>query len=294
MSAPAISVVLPTYNGSRYLAEAIDSCLCQTFTNWELIIVDDASTDATHDISDGYVKRDSRIRYIRSEINMKLPGALNIGFTHALGNFFTWTSDDNLCEPRWLSRLMEMMQSRSDIDIVYTDYALIDENGRVTTEQVTVKKPCYLVLGNIIGPSFLYRREVHEQLSGFDEALFLVEDYDFWLRASICFRMQAVHEVLYRYRIHGGSLTAQRQIDISLAHEKLILIRIGSMHWLTPRCRALGLIKASRMARARCDWNTANAILLSALRAAPITTSLIIVKMLRYGPDVIYRLPLDE
>jgi glycosyltransferase involved in cell wall biosynthesis len=97
--APLVSIILPTYNGSQYLSEAIESCLHQTYENWELILVDDCSTDATPQIIGRYVGRDPRIRSIRHASNKKLPEALNTGHAAAQGEYLMWTSDDNRLLP---------------------------------------------------------------------------------------------------------------------------------------------------------------------------------------------------
>ena len=90
---PKVSIVLPTYNGARYLKSSVESCLNQTHKNIELVIVDDCSTDETPDIVRSY--NDPRIRYVRNETNQRLPRSLNIGFALATGDYLTWTSDDN-------------------------------------------------------------------------------------------------------------------------------------------------------------------------------------------------------
>ena len=87
MTLPVVSIVLPTYNGSTYLGEAIESCLAQTYPAWELIIVDDCSTDATPALLAQYAARDQRIRVIRHEENRKVPGALNTGHAAARGSY---------------------------------------------------------------------------------------------------------------------------------------------------------------------------------------------------------------
>ena len=91
-----ISIVLPTYNGEQYISQSIDSILKQTFPDWELIIVNDCSTDHTLEIVKQYAEKDHRIKIVNNSINKKLPSSLNIGFQHSCGNFLTWTSDDNL------------------------------------------------------------------------------------------------------------------------------------------------------------------------------------------------------
>lgn len=294
MANPVISIVLPTFNGSKYLEEAVLSCRCQTFCDWELIIVDDASTDSTPDIISRLIREDSRIRVVRHETNRKLPSALNTGFSLARGEFLTWTSDDNCYEPESLSKMLECLSAYPDIGIVYTDFSLIDEKSEITTTLVVVKDPCHLTYCNIIGPNFLYRRVVHEVLLGYDEGLFLVEDYDFWLRASIHFQMMPLHEVLYRYRLHDSSLTVQKREEIALAHEKAFLRSINNMTWMSRKDRVLGLIHASRLARSRNDWSGANNILMKAICLAPFLAGVIILRMLLCGLNVMYRIPLDD
>lgn len=87
---PEISIVLPTYNGEKYLKQSIESILGQTYTDWELIVVNDCSTDSTQEIIDFYRKKDTRIRTIFNYTNQKLPESLNIGFREAKGEYFTW------------------------------------------------------------------------------------------------------------------------------------------------------------------------------------------------------------
>lgn len=96
---PKISIILPTYNGQQYIGEAIESIIEQTFQDWELIIVDDCSSDNTLDIIRKYEKQDLRIKVIHNDVNKKLPASLNIGFKYAKGMYLTWTSDDNMYLP---------------------------------------------------------------------------------------------------------------------------------------------------------------------------------------------------
>ncbi|MFT5212615.1 MAG: glycosyltransferase involved in cell wall biosynthesis, partial [Patiriisocius sp.] len=99
MSNPFVSIILPVYNGEKYLSKSIESCLNQTYRNIELIIVNDCSTDKTLEIVDGYLKLDSRIKVLTNSANKRLPASLNIGHLQAQGDYITWTSDDNLYLP---------------------------------------------------------------------------------------------------------------------------------------------------------------------------------------------------
>ena len=210
-----ISIVLPTYNGSRYIQYAVDSILKQTYTDIELIIVDDCSTDDTGAIVDEMAKKSKRIRIIHNEINKKLPASLNIGFENAHGDYFTWTSDDNLYKSNALEIMLRSLKENPDTDIVYAMYDKIDSEGNLiaaSASQGNKEKNNYI--HNWVGACFLYKREVHTQLHGYDENLFLVEDYDFWLRAARYFNYQKINQSLYQYRVHANSLTSTRNQEI--------------------------------------------------------------------------------
>src|SRR5437870_4846053 len=94
-----VTIVLPVYNGQTYLRQSIESCLKQTHRNFELVVVDDCSTDNSPSIITEYARQDSRIISIRNTTNRRLPGALNVGFAASTGDFLTWTSDDNYYAP---------------------------------------------------------------------------------------------------------------------------------------------------------------------------------------------------
>ncbi|WP_324826684.1 glycosyltransferase family 2 protein [Qipengyuania zhejiangensis] len=238
--APAISVVLPVYNGERFLRAALDSILGQTFTDFELIAVDDCSTDDSPAILADYAARDDRLRIITQPANCKLPASLNAGFAQARGSWWTWTSDDNVLRPEMLEVLVAERDRAPQADVIYSDYRIIDERGE-SRSLVTVGTRDDLVMENAVGCSFLYRRSVDEALGGYDETLFGVEDYDFWLRAAQKgFVFHPVHRELYLYRRHGGSLTDQRARAIKTLVADLLMDHIDSID--LPRRRAQALL----------------------------------------------------
>ena len=265
---PLVSIVLPTYNGSRYLDQAVQSCLNQTYTDWELIIVDDASTDDTPARIADYLAEDGRIRSLRHETNRKLPGALNTGFSLTKGDYLTWTSDDNGYRPKAIAEMVAFLESCQDVDVVYTDYSEIDQEGRVL-KKITIKDPEVLLRYNAIGPCFLYRRNVHETVGGYDDNLFLAEDYDFWLRASVLFRLQPLHKDLYLYRSHSDSLTAKEKERIQLPTERALASNLPHMHWAGATARAQACLRLARQARARDAWLVALEYYLLSLRYVP-------------------------
>lgn len=204
-----ISIILPVFNGEQFLEEAIKSCLKQTYKNFELIIVNDCSTDSSLKIANKYKAKDDRIFVISNSENKNLPASLNIGHALAKGEYITWTSDDNILKPFFLQNLFSKI-FETDFDIVYSNFDILLEDG--TLKRTHFAEPVsHLLFGNIIGASFLYKREVFINLKGYDEDLHTLEDYDFWLRASTQFSFYYLKKNLYQYRLHGQSLTRSIQ-----------------------------------------------------------------------------------
>lgn len=209
-----VSIVLPTYNGKDFLRKSIESCLNQTYTNIELIIINDCSIDATEQIILSYT--DSRIKYIKNETNQRLPKSLNIGFENALGDYLTWTSDDNFFDIRAVEKMVLELESQK-VDLVCASYFTIDNNGAITGKR-SVGKQADVLIDNVVKACFLYKKEVHQKLNGYNPTLFLVEDYDFWIRATYeNYKFYQLSEKLYYYRFHDNSLTETRRNDISKA-----------------------------------------------------------------------------
>lgn len=216
-----VSIVLPTYNGKKYIEKSIKSIIGQTYEDIELIVVDDCSTDGTDVLLDAYAKKDLRIHVIHNEVNKKLPASLNIGFSIARGEYFTWTSDDNYYTLDAIEEMVNYLKEHSDTALVYADFRMVDENDVVIKEVIHEKKTD-LYGGNCVGACFLYKRKVHEVLKGYNEKLFLVEDYDFWLRAGLKFKLGVLNKKLYFYRVHEESLTGTRKQEIIKRTDNLL------------------------------------------------------------------------
>lgn len=219
---PKVSVVLPTYNGEKYIRESIDSIIGQTFMDWELIIVNDCSTDHTSQIVREYEKKDGRIRVIDNPENKKLPESLNIGFRNAVGEYLTWTSDDNMYLPSAFGRMKEYLEKHPQEYMVCAGMNWIDEEG-----QFLRKHPEYsnwaMMLNDCVGACFLYKRKVIEEVGEYDPKMFLVEDYEYWLRILFKYgNIAYMGEVLYLYRSHNESLTQMKTTEI---HKQLLKLR---------------------------------------------------------------------
>jgi hypothetical protein len=203
-----VSVVLPVYNGARYLAHALETCLEQTHARLELIVVDDASTDATPEIIASFARADARLVALRNPENLRLPGALNVGFARARGALLTWTSHDNFLHPAALEVLARYLQSWPDVDFVYSDYTRIMPDGRAYVQPTY--PPWRFRDWNVVGAYFLFRRAVWDVTGEFRRQLEFVEDYDYWVRAAKRFRLMRLHEPgYYHYREHDESMSSR-------------------------------------------------------------------------------------
>ncbi|MCI2228385.1 glycosyltransferase [Polaribacter sp. MSW13] len=205
MNNPIISIILPVYNGEKYLSQSIESCLNQTYKNIELIIVNDCSTDTSLAIAEKYQKKDNRIKIINNTANKKLPASLNIGHKTAVGDFFTWTSDDNLYLPNAIELMFNCIVDQK-VDFVYADFIQINDEGK-ELRVFKLEQPEELIWRNVVGACFMYSKKVYVENKGYNESLFMVEDYDFWLRGFMEFKFYHINEVVYKYRIHQDSLT---------------------------------------------------------------------------------------
>lgn len=208
-----ISIVLPVFNGEKYLRESIDSVVSQTYPEWELLILDDCSTDRSAQIAKEYCEKDGRIHYFRNEKNLRLPRNLNRGFYLARGAYLTWTSDDNRFRPTALEKMLLSLMN-SGAGFAFASCRIIDENGKeIEYISVNEKSPKLIVGSNTVGACFLYTREVYEAVGEYDPELELVEDYDYWQRILSRFEAVPIPEILYDYRWHDGALTSTMRKD---------------------------------------------------------------------------------
>ncbi len=234
-----VSIVLPVYNGGEVLKESIKSVLGQTYKNFELIVVNDGSTDKSLEIAKAFAKTDSRIKIINQE-NKKLPTALSVGFRHAKGEFFTWTSADNIMLKDCLQIMVSDIQKKPDVSMVYGNMRLIDGRGRIKRGRGWFEKP--MLSGNVhfpkdtralntyanntIGAAFLYRAEAAYILGDYSKHKTNLEDYDYWMRMNSLLKIDHIDEEkpIYLYRIHEDSLTAHdRELGITKNRYKLMV-----------------------------------------------------------------------
>lgn len=220
-----ISIVLPVYNGEKYLKESIESVIAQTYKVWELLILDDCSTDNSAEIAKEYEKRDDRIHYYRNEKNLRLPRNLNKGFSLAKGNYLTWTSDDNRFRPQALEKMHAALVSDEKAQFVFASCRIIDGTGKEIEYIMVNESSKKRIMGmNSVGACFMYTRKAYEEVGEYDPKLTLVEDFDYWQRLYAKFGAVVISDILYEYRWHDGALTSTMKKDVfNRTLEKVLL-----------------------------------------------------------------------
>ena len=205
---PQISILMPAYNAALYLIEAIESMLNQTFTDFELLILDDCSTDNTEEIVNAF--QDKRIYYIRQEKNLGLANNLNVGLKLAKGKYIARMDGDDISYPDRLQIQYDFLEKHPEIDLCSCGLEMFGKDNQVwirerDPEQVKITMMFY---SPVLHATSMWRRESFEKHNlYYNQDAFPAEDYDLWARAIFHCTLVNIPQVLYKYRIHGVQVT---------------------------------------------------------------------------------------
>lgn len=203
---PKVSIVIPTFNTGRYVLDAIDSVLEQTYPNVELIVVDDGSTDDTPELLAQHPGSFTRFR----QTNAGQSAAMNFGWTHSTGELLGYLSADDLLHRNAIESIVAFLRDKPEAVLAYPDFCVIDEHSKHVR---TVETPNYeerLLVANfqcLPGPGALFRREVWERTGGWNAGLKNIPDMDYFLRLCQYGPFVRVPVALADFRIHSGSTT---------------------------------------------------------------------------------------
>jgi len=211
MATPLLSVVLPAYNAEAYLEPAVRSVLQQSFREFELIVIDDGSTDRTGDLLGNF--DDRRLRVIRHGRNAGLIAGLNEGIGASRGRYIARMDADDICEPSRFQRQIDCLETNPEIGVLGTAIRVIDEQGRpgaafvmpVTPTDVEWAMP---ILCPLAHPSVMMRTELVKRAEGYSPAALHAEDYDLWCRLSRLTQVANLREPLVSVRKHAASVTS--------------------------------------------------------------------------------------
>lgn len=207
---PLVSVVMATYNMSRYLPLAVRSVLAQTYENIELLIVDDGSTDDTAKVVEPFLD-DPRVKY-RIQENKGQASAKNHGIRESSGEYIAFLDADDMWAPEKIDLQLPVFSRSETLGVVYSRLAYIDENGtqlKVSDEELfrgRVSGP--LLIRNFVGfGTSVVRKECFDRLGGFKEQIRMGIDYDLWLRFSTQYEFDYVDRPLLYYRVWSGQMS---------------------------------------------------------------------------------------
>jgi cellulose synthase/poly-beta-1,6-N-acetylglucosamine synthase-like glycosyltransferase len=250
ITAPTVSVVMGAYNGAATLRDAVRSVLSQEGVDFEFIIVDDGSTDASPAILEQLSRADRRIRVIRQE-NLGLTRALIRGCAEASGRFIARQDCDDLSLPGKLKKQLQAIEGRTDVALVSCGTRFVGPNGELLYEISTAEGDAtegLLTLDpqRLRGPaghgSTLFRRDLYERVGGYREQFYLAQDLDLWTRLVEHGRHLVIPDVLYQVTVAIGSISSLQR-DRQVACASVILE--------CARMRRAGLTEAPALARAR-------------------------------------------
>lgn len=228
MGNPLISIVMVNYNHEESIGESIESVIAQTWQNWELIIVDDGSTDSSPEIIKEYAQKDSRILPVLQAENNHICVATNIGLSKVRGEFVARLDSDDIWQPQKLEKQIQYMREHPEGSLCFTKLDIIDEKGRNINQDNPVLYDIYngrqegkkgwirhfFYYGNtLIQSTLLMKREVLDTIGGFNLAYMQGHDFDFFTRAILKYDFIFLEEPLVKYRRASQQNSAWNEIN---------------------------------------------------------------------------------
>jgi hypothetical protein len=242
MSTPKVTVLMSVYNAERFVAQAVDSVLSQTFTNFEFLIFEDRSTDSSRDILRSY--DDPRIRLVENTENLGLTRNLAAGMTMARGEFIARMDADDVCVPTRLEQQLAYLDAHPDVSVLGSAVTFFDESGKEFVAHQPLEHEeikCTLFYGfTMLHPSVMMRKDDFEKHGlNYDPAFRVSQDHDLWTRAIRVLRFSNLYEPLLQMREHPGKIGRTRkplQQEFSDLIRRRQLLELGIMptpHQLT-------------------------------------------------------------
>lgn len=279
---PQVSVLMSCYNGSSWLREAIDSVLAQTFGDFELILIDDGSTDNTWEIIKSYSLIDARIIAI-SKLNSGLADSLNVGLAKARGAWIARLDQDDLCEPTRLSEQINFIRNNDDVVLLGTGFHEIDETGKIvrthtypTGHRILAR---HLERSQRFFPhsSAFYRADIARLVGGYNFRIRWADDWRLWLELSLRGKIATIPKALVRIRKHSNQMSLEgngrMQLCDAIASSSCHFLRKAGFEdpsvgvnidkWIEFRNWVECKVEKEGIFERRSTWSTARAIYIS-------------------------------
>jgi glycosyltransferase involved in cell wall biosynthesis len=225
---PKVSVIIITYNRAGLLVKAITSVLSQSYSNFELIIIDDASIDNTKELVVGLMKQDQRIKYFKNEVNLDIAKSRNRGVSLAGGEYIAMLdSDDYWLDNNKLSKQVVYLENNLEVGLVGTAIRCENEKGLVIKEDIFATddakiRSLMLWKNQVAQSSVLFRKLSYIKAGGYDETLNIGEDYDLWLKIGRDFKLANLTDVTVAYLIHSKGRTKEQKFKTIIATDKIV------------------------------------------------------------------------
>lgn len=228
---PKVSIIVPIYDGSNYMQEAINSALAQIYKNTEIIVVNDGSTDNTDEVARSY---GDKIRYFKKE-NGGVSSALNLALREMKGEYFSWLSHDDLYKPEKIEKQIKYLSTLENKNVIlYSDYERIDERSKIIGvakldhKMLQLKREYSLLRGCVNGITLLIPKKAFDEYGFFNEKLKCIQDYELWNKMMNTYEFMHMPIVLAKYRIHGFQ-DSQKSPNVAIEGDSLWINMIDSL-----------------------------------------------------------------
>lgn len=239
-----VSIILPTYNGAKWISKAIESVMSQSLSDWELIVIIDGSIDNTLEITNRYAVRDSRIIVMTNDINLGLVKTLNKGISEANGEYIARIDDDDIwIDKDKLKKQIEFLNNNHDYGLVGTDFEIFSENNKLN-KYFVIKITDADIRRNILSfnpfchSSIVFRKDILKKIGQYNDKLKYTEDWDLWLRIGSVTMMRNISDVTVQYLNRNGMSKKNTKIRQIMYHLRLIF-----KYWFKYPNKIIALLK---------------------------------------------------
>jgi glycosyltransferase involved in cell wall biosynthesis len=254
---PKVSVIIPVYNGGEFLSKAMESVIAQTYSDWQIVAVNDGSTDNSLEILRMYEHRLPSKIHIVSQKNSGASSARNRGIIESKGEYIAFLDSDDSWLPEKLEKQVEFLESNKELGLVYSDCYIIDNGSNMEENTYLCRTKPFrgnifseLVYNNFIPTStVLVRRKVLDKVGLFNPVLRISQDYDLWLRLAEIYSVDFINQPLAKYRFHNEGIS--KNVELMIAEDFQIL-----EYWLNKRPELRAELKSEiKEKRARLHYH---------------------------------------
>lgn len=223
-----VSIIICSYNRANYISQALDSILAQTYQSYEVLVIDDASSDNTEEVVKKYLPLDRRIKYFKNEKNLGIARSRSKGIILSQGEYIAMLdSDDYWLGVDKLKMQIEILEADKEVGLIGTGIICIDENGKELKKDIFASddkdiRSRILAKNQFAQSSVVFRKDAYKLAGGYQEKFTVCEDIDLWLAIGNKYKFANLVEPLIAYRIHGGGISKSRKLEIAQTTDAII------------------------------------------------------------------------